>query len=288
MYYQTKTSTKGSGIGARAHFPGTQCGEGVGPAIAAVQTPFAPSRPEMRARPGLLAEFLGAFPAVLGPRFWHRFRRVVGLIIVLAVLRSIAADWSTVASGSMVPTLLVGDRLLINKLAYDLKLPFTTLHLLNWGNPQRGELIVFLAPTSGLRLVKRVIGLPGDIVEMRDNVLYLNGVAAPAWPAGSAGTGQIDARNQQGATLLMERIGPWKIPHGIRESHNVLARRSIQPTRILAGEYFVLGDNRDDSFDSRYFGLVDRSQILGRTSLVLISLDDSYLPRLRRVLISVP
>lgn len=239
-------------------------------------------------RRGIIAEFLDAFPAVLGPRFWRRFRLMIGLIIVVAVLRSIVADWSTVASGSMIPTLLVGDHVLVNKLAYDLKVPFTTLHLASWRDPQRGDVIVFLSPTTGLRLVKRVIGVPGDIVEMRDDVLYLNGVAANALPADRAGVGPNGRQNDQDGTLLIERIGRSGIPHAIMESGNRLARRSIEPTRIAAGKYFVLGDNRDDSLDSRYFGTVDRRQILGRTHFVLVSIDDHFIPRLRRAFKTIP
>ena len=237
---------------------------------------------------GIATEFLDAFPAVLGPRFWPRLRRVVAVIVLLASLRSAVADWSTIGSGSMIPTFLVGDRVLVNKLAYDLKVPFTTLHLASWQNPRRGDVIVFLSPADGLHLVKRVIGVPGDIVEMRDDVLYLNGVAASTKSAELRNSAQDGGQGNQQFTLLMEQIQPSEIPHAIMESGNRFARRSIEPTLVPAGKYFVLGDNRDDSLDSRYFGPVDRSEVLGRTSLVLISMNEHYLPRLRRVFKTLP
>jgi signal peptidase I len=231
---------------------------------------------------GIVADFCNAFPAVLGPRFWPRAGRLVGVIVLLAVLRSIVADWSTVASGSMIPTLLVGDRVLVNKLAYDLKVPFTTLHIARWRDPHRGDVIIFLAPTTGLRLVKRVIGVPGDLLEIRDNIIYLNGVAAECRRTSA------DASLPQDHTLLMERLGPFEVPHSMIESPKLSGRRTFTPTEISAGKYFVMGDNRDESFDSRYFGLVDRSQILGRTGCVLISLNPDCMPRWRRMLKSFP
>ena len=102
-----------------------------------------------------------------------RWWLVIGLVVFS--LRSSLADWSDVPTGSMKPTILEGDRIFINKLAYDLKVPFTTLHLAEWANPQRGDIVVFFSPKDGTRLVKRVIGLPGDTIELRQNRLAVNG-----------------------------------------------------------------------------------------------------------------
>jgi signal peptidase I len=113
------------------------------------------------------------------PRGTHRWflelRSIVVLALVVFAVRSSLADWNDVPSGSMKPTILEGDRVYVNKLAYDLKVPFTTLHLLEWGNPRRGDIVVFYSPYDGKRLVKRVIGLPGDTIELRDDALVLNG-----------------------------------------------------------------------------------------------------------------
>src|SRR5437762_10231346 len=113
------------------------------------------------------------------PRGTHRWflelRSIFVLAFVVFAVRSSLADWNDVPTGSMKPTILEGDRVYVNKLAYDLKIPFTTLHLAEWGNPARGDIVVFYSPHDGQRLVKRVIGLPGDTIELRNNVLVLNG-----------------------------------------------------------------------------------------------------------------
>src|SRR5678809_645939 len=112
-------------------------------------------------------------------RAWWRARLRPIVIIAVAVfcIRSSFADWNDVPSGSMKPTILEGDRVYVNKLAYDLKFPFTTWHLFEWANPQRGDIVVFYSPYDGKRLVKRVIGLPGDTIELSNDKLILNGVA---------------------------------------------------------------------------------------------------------------
>src|SRR5215467_12310136 len=108
--------------------------------------------------------------------WWRKeIRPLLVLALVLFAIRSSLADWSDVPTGSMKPTILEGDRVYVNKLAYDLKIPFTTMHLAEWGNPQRGDIVVFYSPHDGQRLVKRVIGLPSDTIELRNNVLLLNG-----------------------------------------------------------------------------------------------------------------
>src|SRR5262249_54811688 len=99
------------------------------------------------------------------------------LVVALVVfsVRSSLADWNDVPSGSMKPTILVGDRVFVNKLAYDLKVPFTTWHLATWDHPERGDIVVFYSPHDGKRLVKRVAAIPGDTIELRNNRLSLNG-----------------------------------------------------------------------------------------------------------------
>src|ERR1700761_6186787 len=110
---------------------------------------------------------------------WEKFVRVEAkpmLIIacVLFAMRSAVADWNDVPTGSMKPTIMEGDRIFVNKLAYDLKVPFTTWHLAQWDNPKRGDIVVFFSPADGERLVKRVIGLPGDRIELRNDQLFVN------------------------------------------------------------------------------------------------------------------
>src|ERR1044072_7253680 len=117
--------------------------------------------------------------AVLRFRVRHYWQKEIRPLLIVAVLlfavRSSLADWNDVPTGSMKPTILEGDRIFVNKLAYDLKVPFTTWHLAKWSNPQRGDIVVFYSPHDGTRLVKRVMGLPGDTIEMRNDRFILNG-----------------------------------------------------------------------------------------------------------------
>ena len=111
---------------------------------------------------------------------WNQFARqeakpLLIMLLVMFAIRSAIADWNDVPTGSMKPTIMEGDRVFVNKLAYDLKVPFTTWHLAQWDNPKRGDIVVFFSPADGLRLVKRVMGLPGDRIELANNELLVNG-----------------------------------------------------------------------------------------------------------------
>src|SRR6478672_6190122 len=109
-------------------------------------------------------------------KLWRKeVRPLLITVLVMFAVRSSLADWNDVPTGSMKPTILEGDRVFVNKLAYDLKVPFTTLHVAEWSAPHRGDIVVFYSPYDGQRLVKRVIGLPGDTIELRQELLVLNG-----------------------------------------------------------------------------------------------------------------
>src|ERR1044071_4792661 len=98
----------------------------------------------------------------------EHIRPLAVLLIALFSVRSSLADWNIVPTGSMKPTIVEGDRIFVNKLAYGLKVPFTTMHLLHWSQPSRGEIVVFNSPVDGTRLVKRIVGVPGDVIQMID------------------------------------------------------------------------------------------------------------------------
>src|SRR5215204_5452812 len=109
-------------------------------------------------------------------RLWRAWIRPLALpVVFITAAKSALADINYVPSGSMQPTILCGDVLFINKLAYDLKVPFTQARLARWSDPARGDIVVCFAPDDGTRLVKRVVGLPGDTIESRRDVLFLNG-----------------------------------------------------------------------------------------------------------------
>ena len=220
-----------------------------------------------------------AFRALL-TRWWKKeIRPLLVLALVLFAVRSSLADWNDVPSGSMRPTILEGDRIFVNKLAYDLKVPFTTWHIAEWSNPQRGDIVVFYSPHDGQRLVKRVVGLPGDTIELRNNALIINGQPVAYQPIAEELLRDIPSAQRTGRVFATEQL-PGQT-HAVGGNSAAPAMRSFAPIRVAEGQYFMMGDNRDDSFDSRYWGTVARKQIVGRASAVVISLnkDNHWLPR---------
>src|SRR5688500_7089240 len=196
----------------------------------------------------------------LASRWWKReIRPLLILALVMFSIRSSLADWNVVPSGSMQPTILVGDRVLVNKLAYDLKVPFTTWHIAEWSNPQRGESVVFFSPKDGTRMVKRVIGLPGDTIELRNGQLFINDQAVDYTTLEPAVSKQLSDAERAHAIFATEQL-PVR-PHAVMALNGVSAMRTFGPVQVSADHYFMMGDNRDNSFDSRYFGTVDRSRI---------------------------
>ncbi len=216
-------------------------------------------------------------------RFWIEWLKPCLIILfVTTALRSALADWNDVPTGSMKPTILEGDRVWVNKLAYDLKVPFTTWHVAEWSEPQRGEVVVFFSPANGQRLVKRVVGLPGDTVELRENRLYLNGRAVDYAALDADTVKAIPAGQQPLHEFASEQLPDRK--HPVMTTPALPARRDFAAMTIPAGRYFMMGDNRDNSLDSRYFGTVPRDQIVGRSSAVVLSFDRErwFAPRWER------
>jgi len=213
-------------------------------------------------------------------RFLTRNKGFITFMLCLLVFRSAVADWNVVPTGSMQPTIRIGDRILVDKLAYDVRLPLTHVSLMHLADPQRGDIVVLDSPAANERLVKRVIGLPGDEVAMRGNVLFING--RPAVYTASRYTGIHDDLRDP-AHYETERYG--SVRHAIRLSdRRPSPASSFGPVRVLAGEYLLLGDDRDNSMDSRYFGFFPRNEIAGRARHVVVSLDPKhhYLPRRER------
>ncbi len=221
-------------------------------------------------------------------RFWRQeLRPLLILALILFSIRSSLADWNDVPSGSMRPTILEGDRIFVNKLAYDLKLPFTTRHLVEWGNPQRGDIVVFFSPHDEKRLVKRVIGLPGDTIELRNNTLVINGQPVEYKTVSEERLRDIPVTDRLGRVFASEQL-PGQA-HAVAGNPALPAMRDFAAQRVPEGQYFMMGDNRDDSFDSRYWGTVERRRIVGRATAVVMSLDrdDFWLPRSHRFFTSL-
>jgi signal peptidase I len=219
---------------------------------------------------------------------WRKeIRPLLILAIVLFSIRSSLADWNDVPTGSMKPTIQEGDRILVNKLAYDLKVPFTTWHIAEWRNPKRGDIVVFYSPHDGKRLVKRVVGLPGDVIELRNNSLILNG--KPVEYERIDDKFLLDASLPEGMIQNFAREQLPDHPHVVAGLPTVQALRDFAPRHVPEGQYFMMGDNRDNSFDSRYYGPVERKRILGRATSVVMSLDKQnyWMPRFRRFFTSL-
>ena len=212
----------------------------------------------------------------------NEIRIFLAMLLVVSSLRSALADWNDVPTGSMKPTIEEGDRVVVNKLAYDLKVPFTTFEVFKWADPQRGDIVVLFSPVDGTRLVKRVVGVPGDKIEMRDNQLFVNGRAAQ-WKEIST---QVDS--EQGSSLVVEENLAGRT-HRVMFTPQIPAVRSFGPVVVPPGRYFVMGDNRDNSNDSRFIGLIDRRRIVGKATAVAFSFDRAhyFAPRFDRFFKSI-
>jgi len=211
-------------------------------------------------------------------KVFEEIRIFVAMLLVVSSMRSALADWNDVPTGSMKPTIEIGDRVVVNKLAYDLKVPFTTIELLKWADPQRGDIVVLFSPQDGTRLVKRVIAVPGDTVWMTDNQVFVDGKAA-TWSA------MIPAEDiDQGLTLITHETLFGRTHEMMLTPHVPSPVRNFGPVRVPVGQYFVLGDNRDNSNDSRFIGFISRKSIVGRATAVAFSLDREHhwAPRLDR------
>jgi signal peptidase I len=213
-------------------------------------------------------------------RWWRAYRSTVLFLCLMLGFRSAWADWVTVPTGSMNPTILEGDRVLVDKRVFGLRIPFTRVHLTAGENPARGDIVVFDSPVDGTSLVKRVVGVPGDVVSVEGDRLTVNGHTAhySARDIGSV-RGLLAATAAEHPLLLRE--GGLGKPHDVMILPGRLARRSFETLVVPDGMYFMMGDNRDNSADSRYFGFVPRSDIIGRATRVIVSFnpDRHYAPR---------
>ncbi len=208
---------------------------------------------------------------LIGP--WREYRGFALFVVLMIIFRSAVADWNTVPTGSMKPTIVEGDRIFVDKLAYDLRIPLTHISVHKFGDPGRGDIVVFDSKAAETRLVKRVIGLPGDLVEMRDNRLAINGIEAR----------YSNVEYTADAIFATESYGG--MTHRIELAPTGVSRfSSFGPVKVPEGRYLVLGDNRDNSADSRVRGFVPRGEIVGDAKTVVLSIDYDryYLPRMDR------
>lgn len=264
-------------------------------------------------------------------KLWRDWRGLLLFVAIMLVFRSAVADWNQVPSGSMKPNILDGDRIVVDKLAWDLRVPFTDSRLVRWADPQRGDVVTFENPLDGRLFVKRVVALPGDRVEWRRRQLSINGVEAKYTPLAAAevatlpvvqanryhfyresllGVGRVVMlRSEPGRNTLDDRRGlslgkPRRCPQfdaveavsgpalaaAICRCADFGACSSLPPFTVPTGKYWMMGDFRDNSSDSRVIGFVDRRSIYGRAHAIAFSVDKNryYRPRIERFFTDLP
>jgi len=189
-------------------------------------------------------------------------------VVLLFSFRSSVADWYYVPTGSMEPTIYVGDRVVVDKSAYTLEIPFTDVVLAKTGAVNRGDIVIINSHAADTRLIKRVVAVEGDTVRLEENRLSINGEKA-----------SVEAK---GSSLFLENI----LGHTRTIALNPLPSpaKSFNSVTVPKGHVLALGDNRNNSVDSRYYGFIPVEEIQGKANYVAFSLDteDMYLPRKER------
>jgi signal peptidase I len=214
---------------------------------------------------------------------WEGVKSILGAIVIFLFLRTFLIEAFRIPSGSMIPTLLVGDWLFVNKLVYGPHLPFTDVNLPGYSEPRRGEVVVFVSPPQHDQpedltptLVKRLVGVPGDTLFMRAGLLHVNGVPQRQGFA---------AQNEVGDPNEVSPLFDWQKRVGLPQSR--FGPAPAQPTHddwgplvVPPAHFFMMGDNRYNSKDSRYWGFVPRENVRGRPMFVYYSwnADDSDRP----------
>ena len=207
------------------------------------------------------------------------------VFIVVFVLRSFLFEPFKIPSGSMIPTLLVGDLILVNKFSYGVRLPVVHTKILDVGSPARGDSMVFRYPLdTSVDYIKRVVGLPGDKISIRNNRLSINDQEAPLTSEGEF----FDPETGRYRPIYSERLGavshklltdlnnptlirPFQgFPHADKCSYGASGMTCVVPP----GHYFVMGDNRDNSLDSRYWGFVPEENLVGRAFFIWMNFSD--------------
>lgn len=190
---------------------------------------------------------------------WEYTKAIVTALLLALFIRAYFVQAFKIPSGSMIPTLLIGDHILVNKFIYGTKLPFSDKRILVFRKPKRGDIIVFKYPENPSRdFIKRVIAIEGDVIESRNKVIYVNGQ-----PVQEPYIQHTDNSTRPGGIEPRDNFGPYIVPKG---------------------KYFMMGDNRDQSYDSRYWGYVDIKEIKGKAMIIYWSWDSKrHLPRIERI-----
>jgi signal peptidase I len=213
--------------------------------------------------------------------FLRSNRAFLAFLLAFGLIRTAVADYNPVPSSSMHPNILEGDVVMVNRLAYNLKIPLTDILVARLGDPQRGDIVTFWSPRDGKRLIKRIVGLPGDVVAMKDKQLLINGQPV-AYSVLAVGSDEVADGSRLAALQVREELGAR--PYSIQWLAGAANAATFDPITIPQDQYLMLGDNRDNSADSRYIGLVPRKLLIGRASRILVSaaIKGDWLPRIDR------
>ena len=193
------------------------------------------------------------------------------VILAVLLLRSFLVEPFRIPSGSMMPTLLVGDFILVNKFAYGIRLPVLNRKVIDIGEPERGDVMVFRFPRDpSVDYIKRVVGIPGDHVVYRNKTLFINDQKVAQIPAGTY-IGKGSGLSLSGASVRREILGDVE--------HEILVVPRIRGVTadvvVPEGHYFVMGDNRDNSNDSRYWGFVPDQNVVGKAFMIWMNWDSA-------------
>ena len=198
-------------------------------------------------------------------------RSLFPVLLIVLVFRSFLFEPFKIPSGSMIPTLLVGDFIVVNKFAYGIRLPVLNKKIIGIGEPERGDVVVFRYPIDpSVNFIKRAVGLPGDTITYRDKQLFINGEKVEETAAGRFGSDDIKCSTPAvDASLYWEKLGD--------ANHNILVHDHSGSRNgqwvVPEGHYFMMGDNRDRSNDSREWGFVPEENILGRAVGIWLNFD---------------
>lgn len=201
---------------------------------------------------------------------WEWIKSITVALLLFLVIRALLVEAFRIPTGSMEKTLLVGDFLLVNKAVYGAQLPLIQQRLPGFKEPERGDVVVFVPPHDpGKNYVKRLVGVPGDTLEMSNQILYINGEPQTE--------PYVQHTDRSGMDLSLQEM-LWQREYLTADTKPETYRPSRDnwgPIVVPEGKYFMLGDNRDDSEDSRYWGFVDRDAIKGRPLFIYYSFDNS-------------
>jgi len=198
-------------------------------------------------------------------------RSLFPVLLIVLVFRSFLFEPFKIPSGSMIPTLLVGDFIVVNKFSYGIRLPVLNKKIFDVGEPKRGDVVVFRYPVDpSINFIKRAVGLPGDSITYRDKQLFINGEKVETIAAGRFGSGDIKCTTPSvDASNHMEKLGD--------ANHNILLHDRSGSRNgqwvVPEGHYFMMGDNRDRSNDSREWGFVPEENVLGRAVGIWLNFD---------------